>query len=267
MNVGLVGRFVARAKEIPGHRRTCDHRVRPAHRLGRTGAHSVAFDLRGHIRVGLPQRRGKSRPSSRSELISRGFSAATGRTADVGQEPGHVHRIVRSTGVGSGFFAAPRVGCVTDLKSRRIPNELVATILAAGLLFALTAPDVWPSLGMSLAGIAVGFGIWIAFYLVGAIGAGDVKFFAASGAWLGPAATWRAALVAALVGGVLAIATLIIERRLGDVIRRLALMASSGSLALLQPEGTAAPATTRPLPYGVALAIGALAVAWFPNVF
>ena len=159
-------------------------------------------------------------------------------------------------------------GCVTDLRSRRIPNELVATILAAGLLFALTSPDVWPALGMSLAGIAVGFGIWIAFYLVGAIGAGDVKFFAASGAWLGPAATWRAALVAALVGGVLAIATLIVERRLGDVIRRMALMASSGSLAVLQPEGSAVPgARTRPLPYGVALAIGALAVAWFPNVF
>jgi len=159
-------------------------------------------------------------------------------------------------------------GCVTDLRSRRIPNELVATILAAGLLFALTSPDVWPALGMSLSGIAVGFGIWIAFYLVGAIGAGDVKFFAASGAWLGPAATWRADLVAALVGGVLAIATLIVERRLGDVIRRMALMASSGSLAVLQPEGSAVPAArTRPLPYGVALAIGALAVAWFPNVF
>jgi len=159
-------------------------------------------------------------------------------------------------------------GCVTDLRSRRIPNELVATILAAGLLFALTSPDVWPAPGLSLAGIAVGFGIWIAFYLVGAIGAGDVKFFAASGAWLGPAATWRAALVAALVGGVLAIATLIVERRLGDVIRRMALMASSGSLVVLNPEGSAAPgARTRPLPYGVALAIGALAVAWFPNVF
>ena len=159
-------------------------------------------------------------------------------------------------------------GCVTDLRSRRIPNELVATILAAGLLFALTSPDVWPALRMSLAGIAVGFGIWIAFYLVGAIGAGDVKFFAASGAWLGPDATWRAALVAALVGGVLAIATLIVEKRLSEVLRRMALMASSGSLAVLHPEGSAAPgARTRPLPYGVALAIGALAVAWFPNVF
>ena len=159
------------------------------------------------------------------------------------------------------------VGCVTDLKSRRIPNELVATILATGLVFALTAPDALSALGMSLAGTAVGFAIWIGFYLVGAIGAGDVKFFAASGAWLGPAATWRAALIAAVIGGVLALGTLMLERRLADVLRRMALGASSGSMALLQQPSARPDERRRPLPYGVALAIGALAVAWFPNVF
>ena len=160
------------------------------------------------------------------------------------------------------------VGCVTDLKSRRIPNELVATIMATGILFAFTAPVVLPALAMSFAGIALGFGIWIAFYLVGAIGAGDVKFFAAAGAWLGPAATWRAALVAALVGGVLALVTLVLERRLGDALRRMALAASSGSMAVLQAEGSIAPdVRRRPLPYGVALALGVLAVAWFPSLF
>jgi len=169
---------------------------------------------------------------------------------------------------GAVFSLLLMVGCVTDLKSRRIPNELVATIMATGILFALTAPVMLPALAMSIAGIALGFGIWIAFYLVGAIGAGDVKFFAASGAWLGPAATWRAALVAALVGGVLAVVTLVLEKRLGDALRRIALAASSGSMAVLQPEGSTAPdIRRRPLPYGVALAIGALTVAWFPTLF
>jgi prepilin peptidase CpaA len=158
-------------------------------------------------------------------------------------------------------------GCVTDLRSRRIPNELVAAILGTGWLFALYAPDAWRALGMSLAGTAVGFAIWIGFYLVGAIGAGDVKFFAATGAWLGPALTWRASLIAAVVGGVIAIVYLSLEKRLGIVLRRIALAASARSLAVL-PEGTTSPVTRRRrLPYGVALAIGALVAAWFPPLF
>ena len=159
------------------------------------------------------------------------------------------------------------IGCVTDLRSRKIPNELVLAILVTGWLFALAvSPDAMRALGLSLAGTAVGFGIWILFYVVGVIGAGDVKFFAAAGAWLGPGATWRAALVAAVAGGVLAIVVLIMERRLGAVLRRIALAASSRTLVAL-PEQTVAPGEKhRPLPYGVALAIGALAVAWVPGL-
>jgi prepilin peptidase CpaA len=156
-------------------------------------------------------------------------------------------------------------GCVTDVKSRRIPNELVAALLATGWLFALYSPDVFRALGMSLAGMAVGFGIWIAFYLAGAIGAGDVKFFAAAGAWLGPAATWRAALIAAVVGGVLALAFLLVEKRLGAVLRRMAVAVSSGSLAGIPDRAPVSGTRHRALPYGVALAIGALVAAWFPR--
>lgn len=159
------------------------------------------------------------------------------------------------------------VGCISDLRSRKIPNELVLAILVTGWLFAfLTATDVWRALGMSLAGTAIGFAIWIVFYLLAVIGAGDVKFFAAAGAWLGPGATWRAALIAAVAGGVLAVAFLIAEKRLGEVLRRAAVAASSGSLATV-PEQTIAPrAKHRALPYGVALAIGALLAAWVPQL-
>jgi prepilin peptidase CpaA len=156
------------------------------------------------------------------------------------------------------------IGCVTDLKSRKIPNELVVTMLVTGWLFALYAPDIVRALGMSVAGTAVGFAIWIAFYLAGAIGAGDVKFFAAAGAWLGPAATWRAALIAALAGGVLALALLLLEKRLGDVVRRAALAVVSGSVAGISDRLPTAGSRHRSLPYGVALAIGAFVAAWFP---
>jgi prepilin peptidase CpaA len=157
-------------------------------------------------------------------------------------------------------------GCVTDLRTRRIPNELVLSILVTGWVFALTAEDPWRALGLSVAGTAIGFAIWIAFYLFGVMGAGDVKFFAAAGAWLGPGATWRAALVAAVVGGLLAVVVLVMEKRLGVVLRRMALAASSASLASLPEQAVVADAKSRPLPYGVALAVGALVVAWVPSL-
>src|SRR5688500_8329244 len=159
------------------------------------------------------------------------------------------------------------VGCVTDLRSRKIPNELVLAILVTGWLFALAgSQDAVRAVGRSLAGTAVGFGVWIPFHLVAVMGAGGVKFFAAAGAWLGPGATGRAALVAAVAGGVLAIVVLIMEKRLGAVLRRMALAVSSRTLVAV-PEQTIAPGDKqRPLPYGVALAIGALAVAWVPGL-
>jgi prepilin peptidase CpaA len=167
---------------------------------------------------------------------------------------------------GAVFTLLLAAGCISDLRTRRIPNELVLAILITGWLFALVAPDPWRALLMSLAGMTIGFAIWIVFYLLGVIGAGDVKFFAAAGAWLGPGATWRAALIAAVAGGILAVVFLVMEKRLGEVLRRAAVAASSGSLATI-PEQTVVPGEGRkPLPYGLALAIGALVAAWVPQL-
>ena len=155
-------------------------------------------------------------------------------------------------------------GCVTDLRSRRIPNELVLATLIAGWLFALSSADPWRAIQLSIAGTALGFAIWIGFYILGAIGAGDVKFFAAAGAWLGPGLTWRAALIAALAGSVLAIGMLLLEKRLGSSLRRIALAISARTLTVV-PDASDSSTKHRRLPYGVALAVGALVAAWFPG--
>lgn len=157
-------------------------------------------------------------------------------------------------------------GCVTDVRTRRIPNVLVLVIAGMGVAYSLATRPFPQALGVSAAGFGLGLGIWIAFWLAGVIGAGDVKFFAAAGAWLGPAATWRAALVAALVGGVLAVAALVVGRRFGDALRRMVLAFSSGSLTVLGKVPEPGEAGPRHLPYGVALAAGVLVVAWFPQL-
>jgi prepilin peptidase CpaA len=172
---------------------------------------------------------------------------------------------------GALFTALLIVGCLTDVRARRIPNPLVFAISVGGLCYSIATRPVLPALGFSLAGALLGFAIWIVFYIGGVMGAGDVKFFAAAGTWLGPAATWRAALVAALAGGVLAVSFLLYERRLGNALRRMAVAAAARSAELVaeRPENTAAgqtPARRRQLPYGVAMAVGALVAGWWPGL-
>jgi prepilin peptidase CpaA len=156
--------------------------------------------------------------------------------------------------------------CVTDVRVRRIPNSLVVLILGCGLAWSLATRPIADALVHSAAGIGLGFAIWIGFWLAGVMGAGDVKFFAAIGAWLGPELTWRAALAAALVGGLLAIVALVQARALSPALRRLAMSLSSGTLGILGHSREGENAPRRHLPYGVALAIGSLILAWFPAV-
>ena len=156
------------------------------------------------------------------------------------------------------------IACVTDVRWRRIPNVLVLTLALTGLAFSVWIDPWLPGVGRAAGGLALGFGIWIDFFVIGAIGAGDVKLFAAAGTWLGPAATWRAALVAAAIGGVLAVVMLLRERRTRDGFEKVMVSLSSRSLSVLTPDPTTP--RKRQLPYGVALACGALIVAWIPGV-
>jgi prepilin peptidase CpaA len=137
------------------------------------------------------------------------------------------------------------IACVTDVRWRRIPNALVLTLAISGFAF-----SVWVNPWL------IGLG--------GAIGAGDVKLFAAAGAWLGPAATWRAALVGAALGGLLAIAMLLRERRARQGLESVMTSISTRSLAVL--ANAPGRSNSRQLPYGVALACGALVVAWIPGI-
>ena len=117
-----------------------------------------------------------------------------------------------------------------------------------------------------MGGVLLGFGIWIAFWLIGMMGAGDVKFFAASGAWLGVAGVWHAALIAGALGGILAVVSLLRDRQLRRGIERAALAVTSRSVGVLGSSSDDADARRRHLPYGVALAGGALAAAWLPHL-
>ena len=85
-------------------------------------------------------------------------------------------------------------GC--DLKTRRIPNYVTFGGALGGLVFQLGYQGL-PGLLDGLAGLGLGFILLLGPYLLGGLGAGDVKASAALGAWLG---LWRAVALFVYMG-------------------------------------------------------------------
>ena len=163
------------------------------------------------------------------------------------------------------FLILLAAGSTTDIRSRRVPNALVLAMLAGAFVVALTRPDA-PAAMLAAAGAALlGLALWLPFWLLGMLGAGDVKFFAAGAAWIGPSLTWRAALVAALLGGVYALAVLV--WRHGARTAALSVAAQVRDVQSLQLSGgpslDTVPAAQRSLPYAVPMACAlAIAAVW-----
>jgi prepilin peptidase CpaA len=93
---------------------------------------------------------------------------------------------------------------VDDLAHREIANWIPAAALAGGFGWQI-GQDGWMGAVHALAGAAVGFAVFLAFYLLGGMGGGDVKLMAGFGALLGTGRLIEAALWTAGVGGVLAL--------------------------------------------------------------
>ena len=167
---------------------------------------------------------------------------------------------------GGVFVVLVVLACVSDVRTRRIPNNLVLALALTGIVFSLVRWAPLLGLRFALVGMGVGLVIWIGFYALGVLGAGDVKFFAAAAAWLGPSGAWRAALIAAAVGGALAVLFLLKSSRLGSALHRLALMPLTRTIEVAKLQDMSREESRRQLPYGVALAAGVVIVAMFPAV-
>src|SRR5687767_15899030 len=100
----------------------------------------------------------------------------------------------------------------TDLRARKISNTLTYPVMLLGLLGNL-ALSGWPGVQHASLGWLAGLGIMLIPFLLGAMGAGDVKLVAAIGAVKGPEFVLIATLYACVAGGLLAIYFLIKERR------------------------------------------------------
>ncbi len=144
-----------------------------------------------------------------------------------------------------------------DLKTHRIPNYLTFTAALAGLIYGLIFHG-WIGLGEGLLGMFLGFGLLLAPYLMGGMGAGDVKALAALGAWLGPGLTFYLFLYMGIAGGIIALGVLGWKGLLWSKIREGWVLLVN--LILSRPCGLGPNDIPSPqiegIPYGVAMALG-----------
>jgi len=134
------------------------------------------------------------------------------------------------------------VAAVIDVRTFTISNGLNLTV-------ALLAPLYWWSIGLSLwpdaaiqVAVAAGvFAVLAATFYLGMMGGGDVKLAAAIALWFKPLVTLKFLVIMSLAGGLLTLIVLLIHRKRGK-----------------PPMAGDAPAARPEVPYGVAIAIGAL---------
>ena len=154
-----------------------------------------------------------------------------------------------------------------DVRYRRISNGLVLAIFVVGALFAALSEGPRDAALRVLEGVGTGLAVWFPLWALGKLGAGDVKFFAAACAWLGPWLALEAALASAMLGGALAVSWLLwrAATRTG-----LPLDAGPGEPLNRERDGSGdlvdARELSSTLPYGVAMAAGLAITAWFPHL-
>lgn len=148
--------------------------------------------------------------------------------------------------------SAASLAALIDIWSRRIPNWVTFGTLLGGVLINAWLHGSGGAVD-ALAGAGLGLAMLLPFYLMGTIGAGDVKLLAAVGSLIGPQALISVALYGALVGGAMSVVILLrhrlLARTLGDMLRGVV------------PRHSGAKA-----PYGVAIASGVYLSLMLPAV-
>ena len=157
------------------------------------------------------------------------------------------------------LIIVPLAGIISyyDVRYRRIPNVYVLGLLVCGLAVNTFIGGL-DALLMSLAGCALAFGLMLIPHVLGAMGAGDVKLFAAIGAVIGLHHVLPTFVVVVMTGGLLALYTML---RSGKVFSTMygVVRIFAGLLPGWEMPRFAIPADRRhTIPYGVAITLGSL---------
>jgi len=144
-----------------------------------------------------------------------------------------------------------------DICYRRIPNAFVLATLTVGLLLNVSFGGLEGALA-SVAGCALGFFLMFVLHIFGAMGAGDVKLFAAIASVTGLHLVLPMFFVVILTGGVLGVVSMLRSGQVRTTMMRV-LQILFGVLPGHSVPRFAIPADrTHTIPYGVAITFGSL---------
>lgn len=160
--------------------------------------------------------------------------------------------------------------CWRDVREHRIPNQLCGLLVLSGFIVHGVVQG-WSGLQHSMAGAAAGFGLLIVLWLIRAMGAGDVKYMAGVGAWLGPELTFYAVIAGILVGGLISVGMIVYQRTWSRFATNMGLMlvkmssarTAFGEFASAKQFSGSGKAA---VPYAIPLTVGAWGVLLFTQI-
>jgi prepilin peptidase CpaA len=157
------------------------------------------------------------------------------------------------------------VAAVIDGLKLKVPNWLTFPMIISGWVYSAAFSPFAGVEGLlySVVGTVVGLALLLPAYAIGGMGAGDVKLLAGVGAWVWGTATLYAFALSAIIGGILAVA-MVVVRRSWFKHQGQFWMICNEILTVKDPEKLAAIAAERKptmllLPYGIPIAIGSIA--------
>ena len=157
---------------------------------------------------------------------------------------------------------------VTDVRERRISNRLTYPAAILGVILQVLLFG-WRGLLSGLLGGLVFGGVFLLFYIVHAMGAGDVKLATALGCVVGASASVKLMFATAVAGGFLAVIYMVHARRALTTVCNTFTIFAFHARHGLQTHPTANldnPDSIR-MPYGLAFAAGAvfwsISVSWW----
>jgi len=163
-------------------------------------------------------------------------------------------QIIPVVAVAVGISAA-----ITDVTARRIPNRLTYSAIVGGLVLQ-AALHGWQGLLLGGGGCLLFGGVFMLFYIVNAMGAGDVKLAAALGSIVGYSATLPVMYATALAGGALAVLIMVLSGRVVETLRNTLWVTGFHLRHGLQmhPQVNLDNPSSARMPYGLAFAAGTL---------
>ena len=144
-----------------------------------------------------------------------------------------------------------------DVRYRRIPNPFVLATLVVGILTNAIFGGLEGAFA-SLGGCALAFFLMFMLHVFGAMGAGDVKLFAAIGSVVGASLVLPTFFVVVLTGGLLAFISMLRAGAVRSTLHNV-LLVLVGLVPGWKMPRFAVPADRRhTIPYGVAITLGSL---------